>query len=56
MQAMRPRVATATSASQKYRQPDRFVSEKWWKPCAEVHRLNPEKTSSFVCTKMILVA
>ena len=50
MQAMRPRVATATSASQKYLQPDRFVREKWWKPCAEVHKLNPEKTSSFVCT------
>ena len=43
MQAMRARVATATSTSQKYLQPERFVREKWWKPCAEVHRLNPGK-------------
>ena len=43
MQARSPRVARRTRASQKYLQPERFVSEKWWKPCAEVHRLKPEK-------------
>ena len=51
MQAMRARVATATSTSQKYLQPDRFVREKWWKPCAEVHRLNPEKRMSSLKTQ-----